>query len=280
MRNATLAAWVAFATLGYGGWSTAATKVAGQATYEGHAWTAVDAIAYREGEGEGAKTVVVFSSVPFDRTDFARDQAIDAGDTEWHFPAHAEAYGFRLRVPDDTESRFDVDHLHGAVSSGTYLERTRSVRVATGKAPRISGTLKDAGGAYDFTFDVPVDGQIEASFDGLPQGGGEPGKRVTEFMEALGQNQYSRLASMLHPKRHEFLAPDTVAPSRWLDGAQRRTSCRELQRLTGGYVVGNESLVGFACPYGDDKELHGVAVLYRDGSEWKIVGFLQESIHE
>lgn len=282
MRSRETLAAAALAALLLAGSAAAATRSSGSATNEGTTWTVADAIAFSEGDGEDARTVLVFSSVPFDRKDFARDRVIDADDPEWHFKIHPDARGFRLKLKAAAGEQADVDHLSGASSSGTYIDRPRSVRVSGGKAPRIAGKLADpdGGNAYAFDFDVPIEGEVEPSVDYLPDDGGEPGKVVTEFMDAHGKNEYARMFAMIHPQRDALLDHDKPTHSRYFAGAQRRTSCKKLLGFTGGYVYAEEALVAYSCPYSDDQELRGIAVLARAGAEWKVVGFLPENIYE
>ena len=260
----------------------AQTRASGSATYEGNTWTVADAIAFSEGDGEDTRTVLVFSSVPFDRKDFSRDRVIDDEDTSWHFQSHPDARGFRIRVKRAAGEQLDVDHLSGNSSSGTYIDRPRTLRVTSGKSPRISGKLAEpeASNSFSLEFDVPVEGEVEAAVDYLPEDGGEPGKLVTEFMDARAKDQYARMMGMIHPQRDALIAADKPVRSRYFRGVQRPTMCRELLGFTGGYVYGEEALVAYACAYQEERELRGVALLARDGEAWKVVGFVPERIYE
>jgi len=268
-----------------GSWAAgaAAPPPSGSVTFEGKTWNPVDAIAYVDGEGDEAETVLVFSSVAFDRRDFARDRVIDDADLTWHWSSNPTAYGYRVKVKADPAEQLNVDNIYdGGSSSGTYIERPRTLRIAGGKAPRISGSLAqpDGGTDYALKFDVPVEGEVAPSVEYLPEDGGEPGKVVTEFMDARTNDQYARMAGMLHPRREALIAADKPVSSRFFRWAQRGTQCRKLIGFTGGYVYGDEALVAHACDYGDERELRGVTLLYREDGAWRVVAFLPENIYE
>jgi len=256
----------------------------GTLNYQGAEWKVADGIAYVRGEGKEAKTVVTFSSVPYDRRDFARDRVIDEDDLQAHWQRHPQARGFELRIPNAAREDFSIAHYYeGGASNGTSIPRSRTVKVGTGKGARASGAVVDP---YDesgrVTFDVPVEGEVPPSVEYLPDDGGEPGVVVVAFMEARTQDQYARMASLIHPRREALLDPAKPAVSRFFRAAQRTTGCRNLIGFRGGYTYDDEALVAYGCQYGNEgeRELRGVAVLARAGTAWRIVGFLTERIYE
>lgn len=274
------AAAVMLLALGSAASVAAESRSNAKVSFRGNAWTAADAIAFGDGAGRKARTIVVFSSVAFDRKDFTRDGVIDERDIAWHWDAHPNARGFRMTIPAASGDRVDAMHVYdGGSQSGAGIDRPRGIRLVAGKVPRIAGKLKDEDGAYDLDFDLAVEGKVEPAVDYLPDDGGEPGKAVGAFMEARAADAYSRMASLIHPKRDVLMAKDAPR-TRYLAAASRATSCRKLTAITGGHVFADEALVGFSCDYGQERELRGVAVLARDGADWKVVGFLQERIHE
>lgn len=256
----------------------AGTVVEGSVRLEHGDWTAVDAIAYPDGE----EIDVVFSDTAFDPEAIAEDGVANSFDVLRH-SGNTLTINVGVDGPTmclDIMSRSD-DTLYSG--SSCRSEFTEAIEIESLSDDRIAGRMnwgETDGEQVHLQFDVEIlggasGGMLGGPGEALPADGGEPGKAVILHFEALEAGDWERLKASAHPEGRAMMEESEASGEHLEMFEMLRAFAPKNIRITGGTVSGDTAHVNYEAEE-NGTTATGVATVIRFEDQWYYRGSSSE----
>jgi hypothetical protein len=232
----------------------------------------VDAIAYQvPGKDNKPLTIVAFSDFKIDR-----QGVLDAIHTEEAFFDQInknEGGNFvmmRLTKPDRCGIYGLVNNGGNQIDLGDSFVSKASIgasRAAGHCATSAPGKMFDDVYDFDLTYDVPL--MVIPDPAKLSAGGGEPGAVYASLVKAIRTADWN--AANMHLRKEEVRNPKPAASEMREYFRGIGLNYPKTVAVTGGLMKGKRANLDITGTDRDDKKIHGVVVMKKDGADWRVV---------
>jgi ankyrin repeat protein len=242
----------------------------GSVRFEHGDWTAVDAIAYTDGD----EIEVVFSDSAFDREAIAEDGVVNSFDAIRH-SGNTLTVNVGLDGPTmcmDFMNRLDDTMYSGSSCRSEFMD---AIEIELHNEERIAGRVnwgETDGEHIHLQFDVEILGGADGGMlggpgDPLPEDGGEPGKAVLLHYELLEAGDWDQLKASSHPEGRAMMEESEAAGEHLELFEMLRIFSPQDVRITGGTVSGDTAYVTFEAEE-DGASVTGIATVIRFEDQW------------
>lgn len=231
-----------------------------------------DAIAYQvQGKDNKPLTIVAFADFKIDR-----QGVLDAIHTEQAFFDQInknEGGNFvmvRLTAPDRCGLSGLVGNGGNQIDLGDSFVSKASIgasRVAGHCATTAPGKMFDDAYDFDLTYDVPL--MVIPKPSTLASGGGEPGAVYSALVKAIRAADWN--AAHTHLRKDEVRDPKPAASEMREYFRGVGLNYPKTVTVTGGLMKGSRANLDITGTDRDDKKIHGVVMMKKDGADWRVV---------
>ncbi len=255
----------------------AKTGASGTVSIPGNSqWVIVDAVAVLNEK----ELRIVFSEKPFNRAVWDDDLEFDTDDLEEIIDnKNEDAKWLIIGAFNNSKAYTTVaEKVESNDTARRLYVMNKGLTVSARDDEHIAGTFKlSANDSEDFvaeiSFDLPIEkyGPLPMPGIPLPPDGGEPGKALKSYMEALFGDDTERLLNLSHPEGRAEMKSEQASGEYDESLKMMRRFTPAVDKILGGKIDGNRAWVEFATHSADGK-FKGSARMIRIEDRWYLKG--------